>query len=569
MAATKIISGVAREIWQELVPQGGGGPPAVITTGIRASNQQRSRVRGTLTVNSIVGVPVVSAMLNIVDGVFMVQVFNTAGGTSFTWTLDVERTQSTQQGLDHAYPNGVIQVVSGVLSTGGLAAPQTLAQTYDIGAVDADQRMIVSTAKGGGVTIDCTDAAVTAAGVSFEVRQNAAWSLPTVISRRGDSDLGPVVQFDKARGTYPIPADVQDNDLLGVTEYYGRLGGVPILGTRLTSIAIGTGAGLDAGFDVYVTAASAPVHVLRIDSRAAGGLPELVMQGDGSIIPATNHLGKLGSLNQVWGTASIDRVLVYHDLRIDCTDAIVVGSGPSLEVRQSVAHSTPVLFHRNGADTVGPILEFSKARGTYAVPADVLTTDLLGSCDFYGQSGGVPAHAVRIAAEAVMGGGFHATLDFKVKGPVTAVATALRIWNTGTAVRSIFSGVAEVLPAAYPNTSTLGIAIVPWSAAHIDTVNAYTNVCVGGGAANIAEQSVVLLGAGSVLPTISAAPEKGPAGSVFLQGYPQSATPGDKIILALTQEENIQSVSGVTPNFGIPILYNGKYCILFAYFPPA
>jgi hypothetical protein len=402
MAATRLVSGVQREIWQEAVPQA-GGPPQVVPTGIRASDPNRSRIRGLLTVTSIVGVPAISATLIIVDGFFHVRVFNANGGTSFTWMLDIERVHSLQQAIDPTQPNGVIQVVSGVLTTGGLATPQTLAQTYAIGADlgGVDQRMIVQTAKGGGLTIDCTDAGVTADGVSLEIRQSATRLMPTVINRRGDDALGPVVQFDKARGTYPIPADV-------------------------------------------------------------------------------------------------------------------------------------------------------------------LTTDLLGSCDFYGQSGGVPVHAVRIAAEAVMGGGFHATLDFKVKGPVTAVATALRIWNTGTAVRSIFSGVAEVIPAAYPNTSTLGIAIVPWSAAHIDTVNAYANVCVGGGAVGIAEQSIALLGAGSVLPALAGGPPVvGPVGSVFLQGFPY--TLGGDVVLSLTQSASWSSASGVTPNALVPIIYNGQSCQVFAF----
>jgi hypothetical protein len=314
MAATRIISGQLREIWQELVPQGGGGPPQVITTGIHARNPHRSRVRGTLTVTSIVGVPVVSAVLNIVDDFFVIQVFNTAGGTSFTWMLDIERTQSTQQAIDPTYPNGVIQVVSGVLSTGGLAAPQTLAQTYDIGTVDADQRMIVSTAKGGGVTIDCTDAAVTADGVSLEIRQSAAWLMPMVIGRRADDNQGAILQFSRARGTYPVPADLQDGDAIGSIHFLNQYLGVGQFGTLINASVVGVAGGPATAYDFYAAYANVSMNMWRMD-RPGVNLARLTGFGiNPGIIPNTTHTGYLGEGDKIWASAAIDTVSVYDNI---------------------------------------------------------------------------------------------------------------------------------------------------------------------------------------------------------------------------------------------------------------
>jgi hypothetical protein len=317
MAAHKLIAGVQREIWQEAAPQA-GGPPQVVPTGIRASDPNRSRIRGLLTVTSIVGVPAISATLIIVDGFFHVQVFNANGGTSFTWMLDIERVHSLQQAIDPAQPNGVIQVVSGVLTTGGLAAPQTLAQTYALGADlgGVDQRMIVQTAKGGGVTIDCTDAGVTADGVSLEIRQSAAWSMPTVIDRHANDNQGATLHLSRARGTYPVPADLQVGDAIGTIRFVNQYLGAGQFGTLIAASVTDVTGGPATAYDFYATYANVPMNSWRMD-RPGANLTRLIGFGTGpGIIPNTTHTGYLGEGDKIWGQINVDDVKVYANILV-------------------------------------------------------------------------------------------------------------------------------------------------------------------------------------------------------------------------------------------------------------
>lgn len=118
MAATKIVNGFLREIWREAVPQVGGGAAVDIATGIRISTVQLSKLRARLFVDGFTGAIVPSAVASIVGGLLHVAVGNSAGGTSFTWTLDLQLTHSVQQGLD-ASAGAQIQIVNGVVQPAG------------------------------------------------------------------------------------------------------------------------------------------------------------------------------------------------------------------------------------------------------------------------------------------------------------------------------------------------------------------------------------------------------------------------------------------------------------------
>lgn len=114
MAYTKIVSGVLREVFQEAVPQ--ANVVQTVTTGIRISSGQLSRIRGFLTIDSVTGTPAVTATASVVNGLLRVAVANAAAGTTFTWTLDVMLTQSSQQGRDAA-AGAVITIVYGATAS--------------------------------------------------------------------------------------------------------------------------------------------------------------------------------------------------------------------------------------------------------------------------------------------------------------------------------------------------------------------------------------------------------------------------------------------------------------------
>jgi hypothetical protein len=311
MAATKIVNGVLRELWEETVAQGPG--IEVITTNIRMNARQLSSVQGILALSHVSGVPVFSAALSVVGRKLVVTVANAgAPGASAAWILDVQLTHSSQQARRGG--TGYILVTSG--PSAAAVGLETLAQAYAAGTGSADQRMIVGDAQGGGVTVDASTANVTGDGVSLEVRQNDAHAVPLVISRRVGSAAGPNLSFDKARGTYAVPADVQDGDQLGVVDFYGRLGGQPVLGARVTGMAVATAGGLDGGIDLAASAAGALNLMARFDVRGPSTTPEMILYGNGYVLPSVNHQGHLGVAGNVWAQASIDYIDVYANIRM-------------------------------------------------------------------------------------------------------------------------------------------------------------------------------------------------------------------------------------------------------------
>jgi hypothetical protein len=327
MAATRLVAGVQREIWQEVVAQGGGASQPV-PTGIRIGAGQLCRVQGLLTVATPVGSPVFTAALSIVAGRLVVTVANTAaGGNTGTWMLDVRLVQSMSQA--NAGASGYIMVANGAAG-GGIAAPQTLAATYVVGASDVDQRMIVQTAKGGGVTIDCTDAGVTADGVSLEIRQSAAWSMPTVIDRHANDNQGATLHLSRARGTYPVPADLQVGDAIGTIRFVNQYLGAGQFGTLIAASVTDVTGGPATAYDFYATYANVPMNSWRMD-RPGANLTRLIGFGTGpGIIPNTTHTGYLGEDDKIWGQINVDDVKVYANI-------LVSGNAAGANADQTIA----------------------------------------------------------------------------------------------------------------------------------------------------------------------------------------------------------------------------------------
>jgi hypothetical protein len=391
MAATRLIMGVIREFWQELVPQGPG--PVAVPTDIRITAGQLCRVQGLLTIVTPTGSPVFTAVPSIVNKRLVITVKNwSAGGNLATWTLDVRLMASSDQGSQGATSKslgtqGYIQVANG--ATSGLAGTQTLAATYAIGADPggADQRMIVQTAKGGGVTIDCTDAGVAANSVSLEVRQSAAWSLPTVISRRGNDALGPVIQFDKARGTYPIPADVQAADVLGSIDFIGQTNNVDALSARISALCTADGGGADKDFalEAYATVAGAMARVLRIGA-AADGLFAIAYGADPIIEPSLNSTGQLGEAGAQWASIHVDTANVYANV---CLGGVTPGANAHhtvvLPETNTVAPAASVgLVHLYGALSQGTDACAPVAGTALAISQECVTIPLPASVGAYG-----------------------------------------------------------------------------------------------------------------------------------------------------------------------------------------
>lgn len=325
MAATRLVSGVLREIWQDAAGQP-GGPPQTIVTGIRLTNEQKQRVRATLVIDTVVGPALASASGDVTpEGFLQIRIFNGVGGTSIRWTLDVQLTHSLQQALDRRTPTPdvYIAVVNG-FGVGGAGAAQNLAQTYNFGVVAADQTLTVDTAKGGGLLIDGSTAAVTAPCNTLEVRQNAAQFTPMEIGYRGNANTPAWLFFTKARGTFAAPAQIATDDLLGGLNFQGYSAGVWLDMARITAYVGGVGPGpgflvrtaidFDAAYDSVVTRA------FRISTNGAAGGGTLTCFANGFILPSVDNEGQVGSpVGASWAAMSMYQAYVLGNVRMGGT----------------------------------------------------------------------------------------------------------------------------------------------------------------------------------------------------------------------------------------------------------
>jgi hypothetical protein len=95
--ATRIVTGVLREVWQELVPLDGGASQT-IQTNITCNAVLLPKVDARLTLNSLTANPLIGATTGIANGKLTVTITNAAvPGNLATWTLDVTLNHSFQQ----------------------------------------------------------------------------------------------------------------------------------------------------------------------------------------------------------------------------------------------------------------------------------------------------------------------------------------------------------------------------------------------------------------------------------------------------------------------------------------
>lgn len=312
----RLVSGRLREIWFEGLQA--GGAPQNITTDIRIAEEQLSRIQGILTIDAFTGAPAVGAVPAVNAGGFLVvSITNPVAGSTIRWTLDIQLTHSMQQATDIAAP-GVILVVNGTLTT-GLLTTETLHQAYGVGLATLDQTMVIDSNKGGGVIVDASTAAVTGGLYGLEVRQNASgFSTPMAISRRGNDTLGPILEFNKARGAFPpgAAADDQVNDIFGNITFIGRVNNLSSICGAIQAVCTAVAAGgLSSALAFYTTFTNVPALSWKMYRANTGPVDTgAVLRGFGTeplILPDVDSSGRIGSaaLSARWG--AVDAFGVY------------------------------------------------------------------------------------------------------------------------------------------------------------------------------------------------------------------------------------------------------------------
>jgi hypothetical protein len=530
MAITPLVQGVQREIWREFALQGGGVAQDV-HTGIRISAPKLACVQGLLTIDTPTGNPVFAAVpyvgTGIYEGLLQVQVTNLAGGggaNSGMWTLDVRLVQSPSQA--NRGNTGYILTAQGA-SSGGILAPETLKQAYDIGVGPADQTLTLTDAHGGGLLIDGTDAGFTIPGSALEIRAGQAWSTPVTLSRYTDDAVAHVLEFTKARGTFAAPANVQVNDAIGTINFNAQVTGGPILGAAIEAVCLAQGgATLGTALDFHIISVGAAAYLAWRIATGVSPIDSSALIGYGSfplVYPNTNNVGGLGQANNIWSVAYLGNANLYH-----ASD-----------------------------DVVSSIIQFSKSRGSLAVPTDINASDELGSIDFYGRVAGAPVLGAKIVAvcTAVPGGvqltsvvDFY-TMDFGVSHHAwrmdTSSASSGELTGYGTN------------PLIVPNTDSTGHLGVGgsgpqrWLELNVLTANVYANVCLGGAAIGGGAKCTVLLpnaSGGCAMPV----PQ---ANQVYLGSLDFTVGSFHAVLAISAEEPALEDPAPVTT--GIPINYNG------------
>ena len=446
----------------------------------------------------------------------------------------------------------------------------TLAAAYANGISAADQTLTIANAKGGGVLVDASTAAVTSGLYSLEIRQSASQSTPTALTRRGNDSTGPILEFNKARGAYPpgALADVQANDSLGTVNIFGRLGGLPVLANSINALCTSVSGGLWSALDFYAISHGTLVASWRMTSNAPNG--QLIgLSVDPQIYPTTTQTGSLGLSTNVWLSAYLGNAFVSNKVAVglaaatalvhihagtataatapikinpgvvmtipesgaiesttthiywtnaagtrlqldnassgaetlaatyalganandqtmivttakggavvaDASTVAVTGDGYVLETRQSASHITNTAISRRGNDAVGPRLEFNKARGTYAIPADVHAGDEIGAIDFNCQLAILtnPAARINTVVTSLGEGGPFVGLDFYTaveSGPTTLVHNWRMMSTDPTTSLLIGYGTYPIVQPVTTLTGGLGDNLHIWDSAWIKT----------------------------------------------------------------------------------------------------
>ncbi len=362
MATSRLVNGVMREFWQRDDAQAPGPPDpgAVVTTGIRISAGQLSRVQGILCVTNTAGTPSFTAALSISANRRLVVTVTNGGGGTGTWTLDVALVQSQDQGRRAGA--GYISIAN---ATAGLLALETLAQAYVVGAVEADQTMVIADADGGGVRVDGSGEVqvVTALGSvsTFEVRCNHDdIFVPIKFRRPGDFANPAQLVFEKSRGTFAVPGNIAQNDLLGCIDFYGRIAGAQVLGAQIIADATAVGASLDAQLEFYASVASAVSLTVSMGVLALNQPITTFYQLNHAVVPnvdAQGHLGNAAPLARSWGEIAGYDVNVMANVKMNAVPNTGVASYTIIFTNASVMPAGPVAaqVYVGSEDFSGPL----------------------------------------------------------------------------------------------------------------------------------------------------------------------------------------------------------------------
>ena len=531
MAATAIVLGVLREVWQETVAQG-SGPPATVTTHIRCELRSLSKVRAQLVIDEITGAPAPFVTTQVsATGFLEFLVFTGGLGATMKWTLDAQLTHSIQQANDRDH-GAYVSIVNSAAVGGGIAS-QTLAQTYAIGTVQADQTMVIDTVNhGAGVIINAAGSGVTADGPALEIQQSDAWDTTLQVSRRGAIVNGPVLEFERARGDYGIPTAVQLNDLIGVIDFQGYYDAAFYPFARIQVVCLSDesfGTALD--FLIATDHGASVDRLWRMTGTLAGASSFICYGATPYVVPATTNVGYLGTGGQYWAGISAGIEDLYH-----ASD-----------------------------DSLSSYLAFHKWRGTTSVPANILAGDDLGALDFYGYPAGAPTLDARIVATCVTAAPTYGTgIEFYIKPRSGVLSTAMVLNGDGIGANTtlILSNAPDVIPDV-DGTGQLGIVGNQWDAAHIDGIYVHENLSVGATAfAGGADHTILYTSTGCVVPAPQAA-------SVY-QGAELFTLGSNQAAVSISAHEPAVAVTAETADTLIPIIYNGTEYYLLAYtVPPA
>jgi hypothetical protein len=95
--ATKLISGILREVWQSSAPLDGGGTE-IVSTGIACSASKLSQIQPILKLDQVTNAPKITGAASVVDGKLTIILSNAAAaGNTASWILDVTLNHSFQQ----------------------------------------------------------------------------------------------------------------------------------------------------------------------------------------------------------------------------------------------------------------------------------------------------------------------------------------------------------------------------------------------------------------------------------------------------------------------------------------
>lgn len=247
---------------------------------------------------------------------------------------------------------------------------------------------------------------------------------------------------------------------------------------------------------------------------------------------------------------------------VDASTGAVAGSLVAFEVRQSVAHVTPMALTRCGDDALAALLQYMKSRGTWAAPAKVNTDDSLGDIDWYGYYGGVFQHACRIEGICTNADeNFGAALDFYASAAAGALGS--KLWrmegSAGATAWLTGYGTNPVVDPDTDHTGSVGETGHIWLAAHIDTVNAHVNVLLGGASIVGGANHTVLLPNDATVPVT-------PANQTYLGSNDHGGATGvDGAVLAIGAEKAAIAGNPPAADCTIPIRYNGAPYLLLAY----